>query len=84
MTKADIDYISNIISIAVAKGTPEEAKVGGDIDEILHKGCAQIQSKIMMLEAFKSATIGNKKIIKKVIKYYDEITKELGFRVDDK
>lgn len=84
MTKADIDYISNIISIAVAKGTPEQIEPDDVIDEILHKGCAQIQSKIMMLEAFKAAAAGNKKLIRDVIEIYDTITEGLGFRIDDK
>lgn len=86
MERKDIDYVENLFKIAAAKGTKEQEKTGKtrqELEEILSEGCANLQSKVLMLEAFRVVCVGNKKIINKVISKYDELFARLKLGRDE-
>ena len=80
MERADIEHINNIVKIAAAKGTKDEPFIKDGIDSMLSSGVAQIQSKMIMLEAFKVESTNNKPFIKQVVKRYNKLCKLLGYK----
>lgn len=76
---SDIKLVDDLIKIAAVMNTKDQKKTGKSAEElggILSEGCMHIQTELFMLQAFKTWATGKPKIVKRVLRIYDRITKE--------